>query len=203
MVKDKSFYRSLLIVAIPAAFQSLISLSVNMLDNVMVGSLGDVSLAAVSLANQATALLTFFINGIAGGSAVLVSQYWGKKDFAHIREIFAVILRFAFISITLISLVMFCFPRAVMRVFTPDPEMIAAGAQYVRIICFSYIFYALANICVFLTWFCVQDGSRYAWFLYPLFGLGIPLVIHSVFDKYPTAPCLLLSPSSHGAVFSC
>ena len=61
MVKDKSFYRSLLIVAIPAAFQSLISLSVNMLDNVMVGSLGDVSLAAVSLANQATALLTFLI----------------------------------------------------------------------------------------------------------------------------------------------
>lgn len=153
MVKDKSFYRSLLIVAIPAAFQSLISLSVNMLDNVMVGSLGDVSLAAVSLANQATALLTFFINGIAGGSAVLVSQYWGKKDFAHIREIFAVILRFAFISITLISLVMFCFPRAVMRVFTPDPEMIAAGAQYVRIICFSYIFYALANsIVTMLRW---------------------------------------------------
>ena len=153
MVKDKSFYRFLLIVAIPAAFQSLISLSVNMLDNVMVGSLGDVSLAAVSLANQATALLTFFINGIAGGSAVLVSQYWGKKDFAHIREIFAVILRFAFISITLISLVMFCFPRAVMRVFTPDPEMIAAGAQYVRIICFSYIFYALANsIVTMLRW---------------------------------------------------
>ena len=72
--------------------------------------------------------------------------------------------------------------------------------QYLQV---HIIFYALANICVFLTWFCVQDGSRYAWFLYPLFGLGIPLVIHSVFDKYPTAPCLLLSPSSHGAVFSC
>lgn len=153
MVKEKSFYKSLLIVAIPAAFQSLISLSVNMLDNIMVGSLGDVSLAAVSLANQATSLLTFLINGIAGGSAVLVSQYWGKKDMPHIREIFAVILRFAFLAISLVSLLMFLFPQAVMRIFTNDAAMIEAGVPYVRIVCFSYIFFALANsIVTMLRW---------------------------------------------------
>ena len=88
MVKDKAFYKTLLLVALPAAFQSLISLGVNMLDNIMVGSLGDVTLASVSLANQATALLAFIINGLAGGSAVLVSQYWGKKDLVHIRQVF-------------------------------------------------------------------------------------------------------------------
>lgn len=79
MVKEKDFYKSLFIVALPAAFQALISMSVNMLDNVMVGALGDVPLAAVSLANQATTLFTFIVNGIGGGAAVLISQYWGKR----------------------------------------------------------------------------------------------------------------------------
>ncbi|MDD6033410.1 MAG: MATE family efflux transporter [Oscillospiraceae bacterium] len=153
MVKDKNFYRSLLIVAVPAAFQSLISLSVSMLDNIMVGSLGDVSLAAVSLANQATALLTFIINGLAGGSAVLVSQYWGKKDLVHTREIFGVILRFAFLVLAAVSALMFIFPQAVMRIFTTDQDMIAEGAKYVRIACLSYIFFGLANsIVAMLRW---------------------------------------------------
>ena len=64
MVKEKEFYRSLFIVALPAAFQGLISLGVNMLDNLMVGSLDDLTLASVSLANQATTLFTFLVNGI-------------------------------------------------------------------------------------------------------------------------------------------
>ena len=91
VVKDKQFYRSLFIVALPAAFQGLISMGVNMLDNLMVGALGDVTLASVSLANQATTLFTFLVNGIGGGAAVLISQYWGKKDYDRIRRIFGVV----------------------------------------------------------------------------------------------------------------
>jgi len=153
MVKDKAFYKTLFLVALPAAFQSLISLGVNMLDNIMVGSLGDVTLASVSLANQATALLSFIINGLAGGSAVLVSQYWGKKDLPHIRQIFGVIIRFAFCVIVTVSALMFIFPQGAMRIFTSDEAMIAEGAKYVRIVCISYIFYGLANsIITMLRW---------------------------------------------------
>ena len=75
LVKEKTFYRTLFIVALPAAFQALISMSVNMLDNLMVGSLGDISLASVAQANQVSTLFTFIVNGIGGGAAVLVSQY--------------------------------------------------------------------------------------------------------------------------------
>jgi len=153
MVKDKAFYKTLFLVALPAAFQSLISLGVNMLDNIMVGTLGDVTLASVSLANQATALLGFIINGLAGGSAVLVSQYWGKKDLVHIRQTFGVILRFAFCVIMTVSALMFLFPQGAMRIFTTDQAMIEEGAKYVRIVCLSYIFYGLANsIITMLRW---------------------------------------------------
>lgn len=86
LVKDTQFYKTLFIIALPAAFQSLISLGVNMLDNIMVGSLGDVPLAAVSLCNQVTTLLAFFIKGISGGSAVLISQYWGKRIWSGLNS---------------------------------------------------------------------------------------------------------------------
>ena len=64
LTKDKSFYKTLLVIALPVALQQLISLAVVMLDNIMVGSLGDVSLSAVSQANQVTVFFTFFVRGI-------------------------------------------------------------------------------------------------------------------------------------------
>ena len=51
------------------------------------------------------------------------------------------------------------------------------------------ILFSLVNICSFLTWLLLKDSSPYTWFLYVLFGLGIPLGIHSVFDKYRSFPC--------------
>ena len=128
MVKDKQFYRSLFIVALPAAFQGLISMGINMLDNLVVGALGGVTLASVSLATQATTLFTFLVNGIGGGAAVLISQYWGKKDYDRIRRIFGVILRFAAIVSLIVCGLVFFFPRQTMRIFTNDASMIAEGA---------------------------------------------------------------------------
>ena len=153
MVKEKEFYRSLFIVALPAAFQGLISMGVNMLDNLMVGSLGDLTLASVSLANQATTLFTFFVNGIGGGAAVLISQYWGKKDYERIRRIFGVILRFATIAALILAALVFVFPQQAMRIFTNDEEMIREGAKYVRIVCLSYPLFAISNtMVVMLRW---------------------------------------------------
>ncbi|MGI5894762.1 MAG: MATE family efflux transporter [Candidatus Merdivicinus sp.] len=186
MVKEKEFYRSLFIVALPAAFQGLISLGVNMLDNLMVGSLGDLTLASVSLANQATGLFTFFVNGIGGGAAVLISQYWGKRDFDKIRRIFGVILRFAAIAALLICVLISLFPEQTMRIFTNDPEMIQAGIPYLRIVCLSYPLFAVSNtMVVMLRWMeivrigliisCVSLAANFCFNSLLIFGLlGFP-----------------------------
>ena len=52
------------------------------------------------------------------------------------------------------------------------------------------VLYGLINVSTFLTWMMLQKATEYTWFLYVLFGLGIPLGIHAVFDKYRTFPCL-------------
>ncbi len=145
MVKEKEFYRTLLAVAIPAAFQAFISLSVNMLDNIMVGSLGDVSLASVSLANQVGVFITFFIKGIGGGSSVLISQYAGKKDMQSIKAIFSTVFQFAALSLFLISSLLFLFPAQTLGIFTNDQTLISTGFTYIKIVAYSYFLFAMTD----------------------------------------------------------
>lgn len=145
MVKDKAFYKSLMLIALPVAFQGLISMSVNLLDNIMVGSLGDVPFSSVALGNQLSTLMNFFIRGVTGGSAVMISQYWGKKDLPRIRQLFGTVSRFVLVSVLLITALVFAFPAGAMRIFTNDLQLIEAGKEYLRIVCLSYVLMALSD----------------------------------------------------------
>lgn len=150
MIKDKLFYRTLLAIAIPTALQGLVSLSVNMLDNIMVGSLGDVALASVSLANQVTVMLNYFVKGVSGGAAALVAQYWGKKDTARVKQVFSVAFQLSFYVTALLCAAIFFFPQGAMRIFSDDPAVLELGAQYIRILCISYLFSCISELLIMM-----------------------------------------------------
>ena len=139
MVRDKSFYKTLLLIALPVAFQNLISFGLNMSDTVMVGKLGEVALSGVALANQISFIVGKFIGGVSGGTAVLISQYWGKRDMDRIRTVFSIGLKVCFTFSALITLLCVLFPEFVLSLFTNEQEIILAGAGYLRIVCFSYL----------------------------------------------------------------
>ena len=90
LVKDKGFYKTIFLVSLPAALQSLISFLVVIADNVMVSFVEDGvnAQAAVSQVNSITTFYTATILGVVGGSAVLISQYWGKNDIIQIKKLF-------------------------------------------------------------------------------------------------------------------
>ena len=148
MVKDKNFYKMLIFIGLPVAFQSLISLGVTFLDNIMVGKIlvnTEIAIASVAQANVITTLFAFFIKGLSGGAALMISQYWGKKDLDRIKTVFSIIFTIgATVSIIVFGLVFF-FPTGVMRIVTNSQEVIAEGAKYIKIVCFSYIFYTLSE----------------------------------------------------------
>ena len=75
--KDSEFYKRVFSITWPIALQSLISIGVNMLDTIMVGSLGDDALSATSLANSFITIYHIFCMGLGMGASVLVSRYWG------------------------------------------------------------------------------------------------------------------------------
>ncbi|MCL2158957.1 MAG: MATE family efflux transporter, partial [Oscillospiraceae bacterium] len=148
MVKDKSFYKTLLFLGLPVAFQSLVSLSVVFLDNVMVGNIPEntaVVFSGVTQANAITTLFVFFIRGLSGGSALMISQYWGKKDLNKIKTIFSIIFTTGLSIAAIITSLIFFFPKGAMKIVTSDAEIIEAGAKYIQIVCFSYLFYILSE----------------------------------------------------------
>ncbi len=148
--ENAAFWNTLFVVALPAAFQGIIGLGVNMLDNIMVGTLGDVALASVSLGNQFSVVMSFILNGIGGGAAVLISQYRGKGELGKARGSFSVLMQFALILAVILTAFVFLFPNTAMRIFTADAGAIKVGAEYIRIVSLSFILFAISNTLVVL-----------------------------------------------------
>ena len=145
MLKDKSFYRSMLRIAAPAAFQGFISLLVVQADNIMVGTLGDTVLSGVAMSNSATAFFTAAVGGLTSGSSVLISQYWGKKDTGRIRSVFAIVSAMCMVVALLAVIGIWCAPRFLLGRFTDVAAILDAGEPYFRLISLSYIPFALST----------------------------------------------------------
>ncbi|MDO5377897.1 MAG: MATE family efflux transporter, partial [Clostridia bacterium] len=138
--------RTLLVIAIPIALQTLLNFSVNLLDSVMLGSLGEVQISASALANQAFFVLSMVIYGIVGGSNVLVAQFWGHKDRDAIERVMGYTYRVGVGFAVLMTVLCMALPGQVLSVFSPDPMVIAQGTPYLRIVAVSYVFYAVTTL---------------------------------------------------------
>lgn len=143
--KDKSFYKSLILLAIPIALQNLVTFSVNLADSVMVGSLGDAAVSGMYMGNQIQTLLQVFSGGIEGAILILAAQYWGKRDTESIRKIVAIGIRFSLIVGAILTIVCALFPSQVISIFAKNSDIIETGAKYLRIVCFSYIFFCITQ----------------------------------------------------------
>ena len=91
-LRDREFIRSMLAIALPVAFQQLITASLNMIDVLMVGQLGETAVAALGLANQIFFLLILFLFGVTSGMSIFTAQYWGREDVENIRKVLGICL---------------------------------------------------------------------------------------------------------------
>ncbi len=144
LITNKSFYMSILKIALPIALQNLITFSTSMMDTLMLGKADStgVFLSASALANQPFFILTIMCFGLAGAGSVLTAQYYGKGDFCAIRKIFSLVLRVAVVIGIIAGTIVLLFPEGIMGIYTNDAELISAGAKYLRIIGFAYFIFA-------------------------------------------------------------
>jgi putative MATE family efflux protein len=142
--KDKSFYGPLLTLALPIAMQNLITSSLNMVDTIIIGQLGETAIAAVGLANQVFFLFNLFLFGIYSGSAIFTAQFWGQKDIPNIRRVLGLSLISGFFIALIFFLAAFLLPEMILRCFSNDPQVIIQGSRYLRIISFSYLMNAIS-----------------------------------------------------------
>ena len=144
-MKDR-FYSQMLKLALPLIVQELLSAAVGSADVVMLNYVGQSSISAVSLASNYANVLFMVYYGIGTGATLLCAQYWGKKDLQAIRVIEGIALRFSLLITLPVSAFALFAPRLMMRLFTGDAELIGIGADYLRVMAFTYLCWGVIEI---------------------------------------------------------
>ena len=136
---NKAFWRKLTPLVFPIAFQQLMSALVSTSDTLMMGLIDQSSLSAVSLATQITFVAGLFAFGLTGAGSLLAAQYWGKGSREEVEQVFAVMLRPMALVGGLFTVAALACPELLMRIFTPDVELIRLGSRYLRAVALSYV----------------------------------------------------------------
>ena len=143
--EKRSFNKELMSLAIPLALQNLLNALVGASDALMLGRLTQNAIAAVSLANQISFVMSLFNGAVIGAVSVLIAQYWGKQDYQNARRFLGMAVRYVAVVSFVFFLLTFTIPDRLMRIFTPDAELIRIGAEYLRIVSFSFLFAGISQ----------------------------------------------------------
>lgn len=131
---------------LPMILQNLVTNFMALADSFMVGALGETELAAVTMANSVFYVLSLIIFGIQSGTGVLVAQYYGKGRLDAINRIMGMGYYVSLGLTALIALLAFFFPIQLMQLVTNNPDLWEPGAEYARIVGFSYVCMAFSGV---------------------------------------------------------
>lgn len=143
-------YKRIIKISLPIALQQVIFTSVNFVDTLMIGALGEVAIAAVGLSNQVFFLYNLILFGLVSGGGIFFAQYWGKQEEEGLsRSVALTIISALFFSIPFFVLSFF-YPNLVLNFFSPDIEVIKLGAVYLKIIALSFPLFAISLVTSFM-----------------------------------------------------
>lgn len=144
--RDRAFYRNFLRLCVTLMLEQAVILSVNLADNLMLGTYSETALSGVAAVNQIQFVFQQLVYAISNAMIVLGSQYFGQNRMGEVRKLAAIGLRCEVMLAALLFALVSLFPRQALGLFTPDAAIAAEGMRYLSIIRFSYFFFALSAI---------------------------------------------------------
>ena len=144
---DRAFYKKIIAIALPISAQQLITVGVNLMDTVMLSSMGDAQLSASALGGQFINLFQIFCMGIGMGASVLTARYWGMKALPSLRKTVTIMLRFVLALSAVFTVATVAAPSLIMRLYTPETEIIDYGVIYLRWMIPTYFCIGLSLTC--------------------------------------------------------
>lgn len=146
MTDDKKFYGNFLKMFFILAAQSIITLSVNLADNIMLGAYSEAALSGVTAVNQIQFIFQQVLTALGDGIVIVGGQYLGQKRTKEFKDIAAVAMQSAAaVAILLFAAVSF-FPEQILGVFTESDLIIKEGVKYLEIVKYTYLMFALSMI---------------------------------------------------------
>ena len=144
--RDRQFYRTLFAMLAVVALQNLVAYSVNMVDNMMLGSYSQQALSGAATVNQIFFIIQQLTIGLGNGLVAIASQYWGRQERDPIRRLSFMTIRLTLILGLIIVAVCSLFPAQILGIFTTDQAIIAQGVAYMRLIKWTFLLYMITNV---------------------------------------------------------
>ena len=149
-LRNRNFYQKTLLILVPVLLQQLITVGINFLDNIMVGGFGEAQISGVAFGNQFYSLFQFVCMGLGSGATVMASQFWGAKKYDELRPVAAIALRLTLGLSVIFTLFAVLAPEAVLRIYTNQPNVILAGAPYMRLVGCTFMMAGLSSTATYL-----------------------------------------------------
>lgn len=139
MEQEKHFFKTVCALAVPVALQSMLQSSFSIVDQIMIGQLGSVSVAGVGFAGKFSSIFSVVVSAIGAVAGIMISQYMGQRNQQEIRRSFFLNLFLALGLGGLFTAVCLLFPRQIMGLYTQDHATMAAAASYLAIIAGTFL----------------------------------------------------------------
>ena len=147
-VNNRSFYRTFFSMWSILVLQNVITLSVNLADNIMLGGYSEAALAGAAAVNQIQFVYQMLLVAIGEAAVIMGTQYYGRGQTEPIRRLVVLAMHFGVILSVILFVLASCMPRQLLLIFTTDETIIAQGMIYMRVIRFTYIFFAITQILI-------------------------------------------------------
>ena len=187
MEKKKSFFETVCDLAIPVTLQSMLQSSFSIVDQIMIGQLGSVSVAGVGLAGKFASIYSVVVSAIGAVAGIMISQYLGQKNRQEVRRSFYMHLAIAGGIAGIFTVLCAMFSEPVMGLYTKDPATRQAAAAYLRLIAGTFI--PMAGATLVSTLFRCTDKPRlplYASIASAVLNTGLNYIL--IFGKFGFAP---------------
>ena len=146
----KVFFGSVLTIALPIALQNFLSTTASMVDTIMIGSEGELSVAAVGICSQIASLFFSCYFGFAGGALLFFAQYWGAGNEKGINRAFGLSMSCMLVVALVFAGVATVNPGFLLRIYTDKENIVRVGIPYIRIVGYAYPLQVLTAIISFL-----------------------------------------------------
>ena len=147
---DRELYRRMLKIAVPISLQSLITVAINLMDTIMLSSMGDAQLSASTLAGQFINIFMICCMGIGMGASVLTSRFWGMDDLVSLKKSITIMLRFCLAFSAVFTLATILSPRLIMLIYTNEEPIILHGITYLKWMIPTYFCMGLSLTCTII-----------------------------------------------------
>lgn len=145
-METKGFYKQFFGLYVALLLQNVVTLSVNLADNIMLGAYREISLSGVTAVNQIQFIFFQLMCALGDGVVIVCSQYWGKRRVEPMKRIMAIAMRCALGIAIILFVVVSLFPYQVVGCFTTDAMIIQEGVTYLKLIRFTYLFFAITQM---------------------------------------------------------